>query len=113
MNSIWQVGVLFVIVPIVYTASSTWGIRNVNDTVVIDKRVYYPASRYMVQTLYFDTPESSNNKVITAIYLQDLFQDNTGPVNTLVSGEPGWTYASIQMRTQYNVGLNVSFVVYG
>ncbi|XP_028894343.1 uncharacterized protein LOC105209313 isoform X2 [Zeugodacus cucurbitae] len=113
MKVIVQVFALFAIVSVAYSASSTWGVRNSTDSVIINKRVFYPAVRNVAQTFYFDIPASSNSKVISAIYLQDQFQNSTGPVNALVSGGPGWTYASIQMRTQNSLGLNVTLVVYG
>nr|XP_014102856.1 uncharacterized protein LOC106627309 [Bactrocera oleae] len=115
MKVIVQVCVLLAIIAVAYTASSTWGVRNTTDTVIIYKRVTYPAVRNAVQTIFFDIPESnqSNSKVISAIYLQDQFQNSSGPVNSLLFGGPGWTYASIQMRTQTGLGLNVTYVVYG
>lgn len=58
MKVIAQVCVLFAIVAVVYSASSTWGVHNVTDTLVINKRVFYPAARNIVQTIYFDIPES-------------------------------------------------------
>ncbi|XP_018804022.1 PREDICTED: uncharacterized protein LOC108978289 [Bactrocera latifrons] len=115
MKVIVQVCVLLALGTVAYSASSTWGVHNVTDSVIINKRVTYPAMRNAVQTFYFDIPESyqSNNKLISAIYLQDQFQNSSGPTNTLVYGGPGWTYASIQMRTQIGLGINVTYVVYG
>uniref|UniRef100_A0A034WMQ1 Salivary secreted peptide n=1 Tax=Bactrocera dorsalis TaxID=27457 RepID=A0A034WMQ1_BACDO len=114
MKIIVQVCVLLAIAAVAYSASSTWGVRSVNDTIIVNKRVAYPAVRNAVQTIYFDVPESnqSNSKVISAIYLRDQFQNSSGPTNTLLYGGPGWTYASVQMKTQTGLGLNVTYVVY-
>ncbi|XP_011177971.1 uncharacterized protein LOC105209314 isoform X2 [Zeugodacus cucurbitae] len=112
MKVIVQVCVLFAIAAVAYSASSTWGVRNSTDVLILNTRVFHPAVRNIAQTFYFDIPASSNNKVISAIYLDDQFQNSTGPVNTLVAGGPGWTYASVQMRTQTSIGLNVTVLVY-
>ncbi|XP_069964471.1 uncharacterized protein [Bactrocera oleae] len=115
MKVIVQVCVLLAIIAVAYSASSTWGVHNVTDSVLLNKRVHYPAVRNVAQSFYFDIPESyqNNNKVISAIYLQDQFRNSSGPANYLVSGGPGWTYGSIQMRTQTGHGLNVTILVYG
>ncbi|CAD7015040.1 uncharacterized protein LOC101455780 [Ceratitis capitata] len=115
MKIIVQVCVLLTVLAFGYSASSTWGIHNATDSIILNKRVFYPAIRNTIQTYYFDVPESyqSNNKVISAIYLQDQFQNSSGPSNFLYAGGPGWTFASIQMRTQTGFGLNVTFVIYG
>ncbi|CAD7015045.1 unnamed protein product [Ceratitis capitata] len=72
-------------------------------------------SQNVSQTVYFDIPETnqSNSKVISVIYLQDQFKNSSGPTNFLYYGGPGWTFASVQMKTLANYGLNVTFVVYG
>ncbi|XP_011203314.2 uncharacterized protein LOC105226194 isoform X2 [Bactrocera dorsalis] len=115
MKIIVQVCVFLALVAVAYSASSTWGAQNATDYLLISKQVTYPAVRNVAQAFYFDIPESyqSNNKVISAIYLRDQFQNSSGPVNTLLYGGPGWTYASIHMRTQAGFGLNVTFAVYG
>ncbi|XP_018804021.1 PREDICTED: uncharacterized protein LOC108978288 [Bactrocera latifrons] len=115
MKVIVQVCMLLALGTITYSTSSTWGVQNATDYLLINKKVTYPAVGNVVQTFYFDIPESyqSNNKVISAIYLRDQFQNSSGPINTLLTGGPGWTYASIQMRTQAGFGLNVTFAVYG
>ncbi|XP_036347391.1 uncharacterized protein LOC118756754 [Rhagoletis pomonella] len=103
------------IVVATFAASSTWGVRNETDSVIIQQRLLYPAIANKAQTVYFDLPASnqSNSKIISAIYVLDQFQNSTGPTNTLVWGGPGWTYASIQLRTSTSIGLNVTAVVYG
>ncbi|XP_039953478.1 uncharacterized protein LOC126755671 [Bactrocera neohumeralis] len=115
MKVLVHICVLLALVAVAYSASSTWGVQNATDYLLINKRVTHPAVRNIAQTFYFDIPESyqSNNKVISAIYLRDQFQNSSGPINTLLYGGPGWTYASIQMRTQAGFGLNVTFAVYG
>ncbi|XP_017471174.1 PREDICTED: uncharacterized protein LOC108362626 [Rhagoletis zephyria] len=115
MKIIVQVCVIFAIVAIAYSASTSWGIQNATDSLILSKNVVYPAIRNTAQTHYFSIPQSyqSNNKLISAIYLQDQFINGSGPTNSLIWGGPGWTYATIQMRTQSNSGLNVTVVVYG
>ncbi|XP_053962088.1 uncharacterized protein LOC128865774 isoform X2 [Anastrepha ludens] len=110
-----QFFVVFTILATAYSASSTWGERNSTDTVILNKNVVYPALANRNQTVYFEIPQSyqTNSKVISIIYLQDQFKNSSGPVNTLLWGGPGLTYATIQMQTQSSVGLNVTFRVYG
>ncbi|XP_067634397.1 uncharacterized protein [Eurosta solidaginis] len=111
-----QVCVIAAIIGAACSASSTWGVRNDTDiTIVTQKLFYYPALRNGSQTIFYDIPEAyqSNNRIITAMYVQDKFRNSSGPTNTLVSGGPGWTFASIQMRTQPGFGLNVTVVAYG
>ena len=58
MKVIVQVCVLLAIIAVAYSASSTWGVHNVTDRVILNKRVNYPAVRNVAQTFYFDIPES-------------------------------------------------------
>ncbi|XP_053962089.1 uncharacterized protein LOC128865775 [Anastrepha ludens] len=115
MKIIALVCVLFAFIARAYSASTTWGVQNTTDIIVLNQNIQYPAVRNTVQTLYFNVPASyqSNSKVISAIYLQDQFKNSSGPTNTLVWGGPGWTFATIQMKTQSSYGLNVTFLVYG
>ncbi|XP_039953475.1 uncharacterized protein LOC120770243 [Bactrocera tryoni] len=115
MKIVVQICVLFALCAVAFSWSSTWGVRNATDVLLFSKNVFQPAIANKVQIVYFDIPETleSNNSVITAIYLQDQFKNSSGPSNNLYYGGPGWTYASIQMRTYTSIGLNVTFVVYG
>ncbi|XP_011203313.2 uncharacterized protein LOC105226192 [Bactrocera dorsalis] len=115
MKTTVQICVLFALFAVAFAWSSTWGVRNATDVLLFSKNVFKPAIVNQVQYIYFDIPETleSNNSVISAIYLQDQFKNSSGPSNNLYYGGPGWTYASIQMRTYTSVGLNVTFVVYG
>ncbi|XP_004520723.1 uncharacterized protein LOC101455605 [Ceratitis capitata] len=115
MKAAVQICLLFAFFTITYAASSTWGVRNATaDVPIVSRNVFLPAKN-VSQTVYFDIPETnqSNSKVISVIYLQDQFKNSSGPTNFLYYGGPGWTFASVQMKTIANYGLNVTFVVYG
>ncbi|XP_036331430.1 uncharacterized protein LOC118743059 [Rhagoletis pomonella] len=111
MKSIVLICLLFAAIKASHSASSTWGVRNVTDTLFLNENAFYPAKPRQAQIVYYDIYQN-NNRVISAIYLQDQFKNSTGPTNTLVSGGPGYTYASVQMTTSTSIGLNVTFVVY-
>ncbi|XP_011177968.1 uncharacterized protein LOC105209312 [Zeugodacus cucurbitae] len=110
-----QICVLFAFYAVTHSASSTWGVRNSTDLLILSKNIFQPAIAHKSQLVYYDIPEKShsNFKVISVIYLQDKFTNSSGPSNTLYYGGPGQTFASIQMRTYTGVGLNVTILVYG
>ncbi|CAD7015054.1 unnamed protein product [Ceratitis capitata] len=116
MKIIVRVCVLFALLAVAYSASSSWGTPNgYDDYIFLKKQISYPPVRNVAQTFFFSIPESyqSNDRVITAILLEDGFRNNSGPTNYLLAGGPGWTYANVQMRTQTGFGLNVTYTVYG
>ncbi|XP_011177984.1 uncharacterized protein LOC105209325 [Zeugodacus cucurbitae] len=115
MKIISSVFVLFAVITVVHSANSIWGTSNSTDNVIYKNNLFYPAIRNVAQTFFFSIPESykSNSRVISSIQLEDQFKNNTGPTNSLLTGGPNWTYATVRMVTQRSYGLNVTVTVYG
>ncbi|XP_017484653.1 PREDICTED: uncharacterized protein LOC108373295 [Rhagoletis zephyria] len=115
MRIIALICMLFGVFALSYAASTTWGARTDDSAVILSKKLLLAPIKNKHQIAVFDIPvaNSSNSKIITSIYLQDQFKNSSGPINTLLYGGVGLTYASLEVRTLRGAGLNVTCIVYG
>ena len=54
-----------------------------------------------------------NNRNISAIFVYDRFTNSSGAQPSLWSGGPGFKFANINLKSQYNAGINSTVEIYG
>ncbi|XP_030387352.1 uncharacterized protein LOC115633971 [Scaptodrosophila lebanonensis] len=98
------------ILAIAYAANATWGSKT-NQSVLANTQnltVNKGANQYQSSSISFPANGQINTKIITYINVIDRFANSSGPTATLWSGGPGFTFATINLKSQYNQGINVT-----
>ncbi|EDW82820.1 uncharacterized protein Dwil_GK10198 [Drosophila willistoni] len=98
-----------------YAANATWGSKLSNSVLLNTQNVtlYKKNNDYQSSTISFPTSGSVNTKTITYITVTDRFTNSSGPTSTLWTGGVGFTFATINVKSQYAQGINVTAQFWG
>uniref|UniRef100_A0A0A1XCD9 Probable salivary secreted peptide n=1 Tax=Zeugodacus cucurbitae TaxID=28588 RepID=A0A0A1XCD9_ZEUCU len=110
--------VLFLLVAlagVAIAANSSWGKRNSTDILLLRENVFRTPLRNGYQSVNVDFPKSgqTNTRAISAIFIIDRFTNSSGAYGSLWSGGVGYRFASINLKSQYNRGINSTVEIYG
>ncbi|XP_036331428.1 probable salivary secreted peptide [Rhagoletis pomonella] len=110
--------ILFLIVAlasVAIAANSSWGTRYSSDVLLLRENVVRTPLKNGYQSANVDFPKSGqvSNRTISAIYIYDRFTNSSGAYASLWSGGPGYRFVSINLKSQYNRGINSTVEIYG
>ncbi|KAH8413387.1 hypothetical protein KR009_010492 [Drosophila setifemur] len=102
--------VLSALVAITFAANSTWGTKLSSSKLAGTQNVtiHKKANVFQEATVSFPLSGQTNTKVIRFINVTDRFTNSSGPYSTLWSGGPGYTFATINVKSQLSQGINVT-----
>uniref|UniRef100_W8C9K9 Putative salivary secreted peptide n=1 Tax=Ceratitis capitata TaxID=7213 RepID=W8C9K9_CERCA len=100
---------------VAFSASSSWGKRNSSDVLLLRENVIRTPVRNSYLSVNVDFPKSgqTNNRTISAIFVYDRFTNSSGAYASLWSGGVGYRFASVNLKSQYNIGINSTVEIYG
>ncbi|EDV30845.1 uncharacterized protein Dana_GF15061 [Drosophila ananassae] len=114
MKTLQIVLVLSAIVALTFAANASFGSKLSSSKLASTQNVtiFKKTNAYQDVTVNFPLSGQTNTKIIRFINVTDRFTNSSGPTSTLWSGGPGYTFASVYIKTQYSQGANVSVQFY-
>ncbi|KAH8237781.1 hypothetical protein KR032_000063 [Drosophila birchii] len=106
--------VLSAIFAVAFAANASWGTKLSSSKLASTQNVtiHKRANAYVDAQVVFPVNGQTNTKIIRFISVTDRFTNSSGPTATLWSGGPGFTHATIQLKSQYAQGINVTALIY-
>ncbi|XP_053964012.1 probable salivary secreted peptide [Anastrepha ludens] len=107
--------VIAALASVTIAASASWGYYNKTDVLLLRQNVVLAPVRNSYQSVNVNFPTSgqTNTRNISAIYVYDRFTNSSGAYASLWSGGPGYRFATINLKSQYNRGINSTVEIYG
>ncbi|XP_067634399.1 uncharacterized protein [Eurosta solidaginis] len=96
-------------------SSVSWGYRNGTDILIYKENVIrFPLKNdYQSASVYFPESGHFNARTIAVVYIYDRFTNSSGAQPSLWAGGPGYRFASINLKSLYNKGINSTVEIYG
>ncbi|KAH8237452.1 hypothetical protein KR038_012142 [Drosophila bunnanda] len=115
MRSLLILSVVLAVILGGHAYSSSWGRRNSNDYLLFQQReIRYPIkNNYWNVNIDFPRSGTGNNANISAVFVYDNFKNSSGASPSLWSGGPGYRFASINLRSQVNRGIDSTVEIWG
>ncbi|EDV36381.1 uncharacterized protein Dana_GF11989 [Drosophila ananassae] len=114
MRSVLILSVVLAVILGAHAYSATWGkAKNTDYQLLHQVEIRYPIKNnyWNVNINYPASGVGYYN--ISAIYVYDNFKNSSGASPTLYSGGPGYRFATINLKSQVNRGINSTVVIYG
>lgn len=106
---------LIALASVAFAANSSWGKRNNTDILLLRENVLRSPLRNGYLSVNVDFPKSgqTNSRAISGIFIIDRFTNSSGAYGSLWSGGVGYRFVSINLKSQYNRGINSTVEIYG
>ncbi|KAH8278067.1 uncharacterized protein [Drosophila bipectinata] len=106
--------VLSAIVALAFAANASFGSKLSSSKLASTQNltIYKKNNTYQDGTIVFPLSGQTNTKIIRFINVTDRFTNSSGPTTTLWSGGPGFTFATLFVKSQFSQGINISALFY-